>query len=58
MCGIAGFTHLNRFMAKNTIRKAISLLSHRGPDDSGGHFFPNCSIGSARLKIIDFSDGR
>src|SRR6202790_2307010 len=58
MCGIAGFTHLNRSVARNTIGKAISLLSHRGPDDLGTHFYPNCSIGATRLKIIDFLDGR
>jgi asparagine synthase (glutamine-hydrolysing) len=58
MCGIAGFTHLNRSVARNTIGKAISLLSHRGPDDLGTHFSPNCSIGATRLKIIDFLDGR
>ena len=58
MCGIAGFTHRNRFVARHTIQKAIGLLSHRGPDDQSTHFSPNCSIGAARLKIIDLRSGR
>lgn len=58
MCGIAGFTHLNRFVARDVMRKAISLLSHRGPDDQGTYFSPNCSIGATRLKIIDLHSGR
>jgi asparagine synthase (glutamine-hydrolysing) len=58
MCGIAGFTHRNQFVTRHTIQKAISLLSHRGPDDQGTHFSPHCSIGAARLKIVDLRAGR
>jgi asparagine synthase (glutamine-hydrolysing) len=58
MCGIAGFTHLNRSVSRDIMQKAIRLLSHRGPDDQGTHFSPNCSLGAARLKIIDLLSGR
>jgi asparagine synthase (glutamine-hydrolysing) len=58
MCGIAGFTHLNRVPRRDAVRKAISLLSHRGPDEQSIHISPNCSIGAARLKIIDLQSGR
>lgn len=33
-------------------------LSHRGPDDSGLHFFEGCVFGHRRLSIVDLDTGR
>jgi len=42
MCGIAGIIapQVNRY--RDTIQRMTSTLAHRGPDDSGMHFFERC----------------
>jgi len=57
LCGIAGFTHKSWVPAADRIVKAVSTLAHRGPDQQGVFRSDICSIGAARLKIIDLEGG-
>ncbi|MGA7854584.1 MAG: asparagine synthase (glutamine-hydrolyzing) [Candidatus Acidiferrales bacterium] len=57
MCGIAGFTHRNGCVDPERIRKAITTLVHRGPDQIGIFRSPLMSLGAARLRIIDLQGG-
>ncbi len=57
MCGIAGFTHKNWVPAADRIVKAVATLAHRGPDQQGVFQSDICSMGAARLKIIDLQGG-
>jgi len=54
MCGIVGF--FGSFDEHN-LHKALSLLSHRGPDDSGFYIDKNnfVALGHTRLSIQDLS---
>ena len=56
MCGIAGFVGEGD---KEDLRRMVSSLAHRGPDDEG--FFIDTGLpvylGHRRLSIIDLSDG-
>ncbi len=57
MCGIAGFTHLDRRTEPSRIQDATLALSHRGPDQNGVHHSDCVSLGAVRLKIIDLEGG-
>jgi asparagine synthase (glutamine-hydrolysing) len=57
MCGIAGFTHENRPVHPSLIRRAVSSLVHRGPDQQGVHESRHVSLGAVRLSIIDLGGG-
>ncbi|MFZ0706269.1 MAG: asparagine synthase (glutamine-hydrolyzing) [Candidatus Korobacteraceae bacterium] len=57
MCGIAGFTHKNWSPDPDRIRSATATLHHRGPDQQGVFQSSICSLGAARLKIIDLEGG-
>lgn len=58
MCGIAGFTHLNRNVDPSRIRKATECITHRGPDELGVFETEAVSLGAVRLKIIDLEHGQ
>ncbi len=60
MCGIAGTFNLTRSQppAERTIRRMLSLLRHRGPDQFGIYFDEHASLGSARLSIVDLENGQ
>jgi asparagine synthase (glutamine-hydrolysing) len=58
MCGIAGFTHLDRRADPARIASAIDLLVHRGPDEQRTYSSRNCSLAAARLSIIDVPHGQ
>ncbi|MFH2098978.1 MAG: asparagine synthase (glutamine-hydrolyzing), partial [Pseudomonadota bacterium] len=58
MCGIVGFVDRANFRAlAKTLAGAVGSLAHRGPDDSGTHFFPESGVGlgHSRLSILDLS---
>ncbi len=57
MCGITGFTHKNRTVDSDFIRRATSSLVHRGPDQQGTYESTAISLGAVRLKIIDLQAG-
>ena len=59
MCGIAGF-HQYKGEKENyvhTLRKMLTRIKHRGPDESGIYLSKNIGLGSVRLSIIDLSTG-
>ncbi len=59
MCGIAGFFQYNENIAikKHTLRKMLTRIRHRGPDQSGVYISESVGLGSVRLSIIDLSTG-
>ncbi len=57
MCGIVGFTTKDWSPASDRICSAVDTLLHRGPDQQGVFRSRLCSLGAARLKIIDLSGG-
>lgn len=58
MCGILGWISDVK-LEKETFRRAVDLLRHRGPDDGGIEHFENPSrhvwLGHRRLSILDLS---
>src|SRR5215467_2367476 len=57
MCGIAGFTRLNRSVSRAVGSRITESLYHRGPDQQGifeGRMATLCAV---RLKIIDLAGG-
>ncbi|MBI2679885.1 MAG: asparagine synthase (glutamine-hydrolyzing) [Candidatus Solibacter usitatus] len=57
MCGIAGFTHLQRPADPSLIQRITASLIHRGPDQQGVYESPRISLGAVRLKVIDLASG-
>ncbi|NND10230.1 MAG: asparagine synthase (glutamine-hydrolyzing) [Flavobacteriaceae bacterium] len=59
MCGIAGFFQFNEDLGtkKHTLRKMLTRIRHRGPDQSGVYLSEKVGLGSVRLSIIDLSTG-
>ena len=60
MCGITGFVSTRSFSEEDLnmhINKMSSVLSHRGPDDTGSWIDKkrNISLGHKRLSILDFN---
>ena len=58
MCGIAGIFLFNQDYSDMlmSVKGMTSVLSHRGPDDSGYFFNERVALGHRRLSIIDLSD--
>jgi asparagine synthase (glutamine-hydrolysing) len=57
MCGIAGFTTLNRLPDRDVARRIVEALRHRGPDQQGVFEGRGATLCAVRLKIIDLSGG-
>jgi asparagine synthase (glutamine-hydrolysing) len=57
LCGIAGFTHRSRVPDPGRIEAAVASIIHRGPDQQGVFRSACCSMGAARLKILDLATG-
>jgi asparagine synthase (glutamine-hydrolysing) len=59
MCGITGLYNSNGLdrEADITLRRMVSSLSHRGPDESGIYLDNNAALGHARLSILDPKGG-
>ncbi|NMC00042.1 MAG: asparagine synthase (glutamine-hydrolyzing) [Thermoanaerobaculaceae bacterium] len=57
MCGICGEFNYEGTKAETTerIKKMVSLLAHRGPDDEGFFIDDKVALGHRRLSIIDLS---
>lgn len=58
MCGIAGifqFDSSKSLPDENLLRRMISALAHRGPDDAGIWLDAQTALGHRRLSIIDLS---
>jgi len=61
MCGIAGIYNYhsrNEPSTERNVKKMLSLIRHRGPDESGVYLDQNIGIGNVRLSIIDLSSGQ
>jgi asparagine synthase (glutamine-hydrolysing) len=57
MCGIAGFTYLNRRHDEAVAERITEALYHRGPDQQGVHRGSVATLCGVRLKIIDLGGG-
>lgn len=57
MCGIAGIIG-NPRLKKETIKKMVDVIAHRGPDDDGFFSDPSLAFGMRRLSIIDLGGGK
>ena len=61
MCGIAGIYNYhfsNEPSMEESIKGMLSIIRHRGPDESGMYLDENLAIGSVRLSIIDIASGQ
>ncbi len=60
MCGITGFLNFshNDANAAVQLRNMMSVLQHRGPDESGMYLDNRIAMGHTRLSIIDLTTGR
>src|SRR5215510_9794546 len=57
MCGIAGFTRLNRAIGRGIAHRLNGALLHRGPDQQGVFEGSLATLCAVRLKIIDLTGG-
>lgn len=57
MCGIAGFTRLNRAGRRGVAQRITEAISHRGPDQQGFFEGSEATLCAVRLKIIDLTGG-
>src|SRR3990170_7450839 len=57
MCGIAAIVAPNSQLHASALSRMVDSLSHRGPDGTGTHFFPECALGHSRLSIVDLVTG-
>jgi asparagine synthase (glutamine-hydrolysing) len=58
MCGIAGYLRFDGQPARSDrAERMISVLHHRGPDDSGVFVDGPAALAAARLSIIDVAGG-
>lgn len=58
MCGIAGFTPgPDKEASVHVLKRMLSRIRHRGPDQSGVYVSPHAGLGSVRLSIIDIKTG-
>ena len=59
MCGIGGSLSVgNAVVDPHLLRRMISTIRHRGPDEVGFYTDARVGLGHARLSIIDISGGR
>lgn len=59
MCGIAGIINFKTLSpeAETTVARMITLLRHRGPDETGLYVDDSACLGHARLSIVGLSCG-
>lgn len=59
MCGIAGFynTSIDKQEQAPVLRRMLTRIKHRGPDQSGIYLDNTVGLGSVRLSIVDLSSG-
>ena len=61
MCGITGIFNYRsekETSSEQVVKKMLSMIHHRGPDESGVYLDKNLGIGSVRLSIVDLSSGQ
>ncbi|MCB0474305.1 MAG: asparagine synthase (glutamine-hydrolyzing) [Flavobacteriaceae bacterium] len=57
MCGIAGFLGGINTNSDSVMRRMLTRIVHRGPDQSGIYISDQVALGSVRLSIIDLQSG-
>jgi len=58
MCGIAGFyPNFSKEASSVIIRRMLTRIKYRGPDESGVYISDKIALGSVRLSIIDLQSG-
>jgi len=58
MCGICGIAYDAPVRPdESLLRRANTLITHRGPDDEGYHIDERIGLAMRRLSIIDLSTG-
>ena len=59
MCGIAGFynSSFNEQKSVSILKRMLTRIKHRGPDQSGIYLSNHIAFGSVRLSIIDLTSG-
>ena len=58
MCGICGWVSLGgNINDSNVVKRMVSVLRHRGPDDLGYWYSKNVVLGHTRLSILDLNTG-
>jgi len=58
MCGIAGFyPNLPKVDSVDILKRMLTRIKHRGPDESGIYVSDQVALGSVRLSIIDLASG-
>jgi asparagine synthase (glutamine-hydrolysing) len=61
MCGVAGIYHFKspgKPVSEELLKRMLSVIWYRGPDESGIYLGKNIGLGSVRLSIIDLSSGQ
>lgn len=58
MCGIAALVTPEVRPAADTVARMVAALRHRGPDSQATHRFDRCTLGSARLSVVDVEGGK
>jgi asparagine synthase (glutamine-hydrolysing) len=61
MCGIAGIFNYplsGEPSYENHLKNMLSVINHRGPDESGIYLGEKVGLGSVRLSIVDLSTGQ
>jgi len=61
MCGIAGvynYPLTNETSYEIHMKRMLSVIQHRGPDETGIYLCENIGLGSVRLSIVDLSTGQ
>jgi asparagine synthase (glutamine-hydrolysing) len=57
MCGIAGIIGPNQADDERVVENMLSVIKHRGPDDTVVQRFEGACLGHVRLSIIDVGNG-
>lgn len=61
MCGIAGIYNYHSVKENSislSVKKMLSAIRHRGPDETGLYLNENFGMGSVRLSIVDIASGQ
>lgn len=60
MCGIAGIVNFrdNTVQSPDLLRRMLTRIKHRGPDESGIYYNDKVAMGNVRLSIIDIATGQ
>jgi asparagine synthase (glutamine-hydrolysing) len=61
MCGIAGIHNYpipENYSHEHHLKRMLSVIRHRGPDETGIYIGENIGLGSVRLSIVDLSTGQ